>query len=142
MAGHLETYRAVWISGLDRGRLLLAMYEGALAFLKQAEGALEEGDVDRFVHFLGRAQSVISELMATIDRKPNPGLASMLERLYEFMLFQLTEANMLRDPTPIRHVSRLLGRTYEAYRQVILDPSPEVQAILQGATTSVPAAAL
>jgi len=124
---------------MDRGRLLLAMYEGALGFLKQAEVALEGGDIDRFVHCLGRAQSVISELMATIDRRPNPSLASMLERLYEFMLFQLTEANMQRDATPIRHVSQLLGRTYEAYRQVIIDPSPAVQAILRGATTATAA---
>ncbi len=124
---------------MDRGRLLLAMYEGALAFLGQAEAALGDGDVDRFVHCLGRAQGIISELMATIDRRPHPRLAAMLEQLYEFMLFQLTEANVLRDPTPIRHVSRLLGRTYEAYRQVILDPSPEVEAILRGAPTAAPA---
>ena len=140
MAGHLETYRAMWISGMDRGRLLLAMYEGALGFLKQAEAALEGGDVDRFVDRLGRAQEVLSELMATIDRKPHPQLADMLERLYEFMLFQLTEANIQRDVTPIRHVSRLLGRLYEAYRQVLLEPSPDVQAILGGAVMSAPVA--
>jgi flagellar protein FliS len=124
---------------MDRGRLLLAMYEGALAFLGQAEAALGDGDVDRFVHCLGRAQGIISELMATIDRRPHPRLAAMLEQLYEFMLFRLTEANMERDAAPIRHVSRLLGRTYEAYRQVILNPSPEVEAILKGETTTVPA---
>jgi flagellar protein FliS len=140
MAGRLETYRAVWIAGMDRGRLLLAMYEGALGFLRQAEAALEGGDLERFVHALGRAEGVIAELMATIDRRPHPELAGMLERLYEFMLFQLTEANVRRDPAPMRHVARLLARTYEAYRHVILDPSPEVQAILRGAVSSPPAA--
>jgi flagellar protein FliS len=124
---------------MDRGRLLLAMYEGALAFLNQAEAALGDGDVDRFVHCLGRAQGIISELMATIDRRPHPRLAAMLEQLYEFMLFRLTEANMERDAAPIRHVARLLGRTYESYRQVILNPTPEVEAILKGETTTVPA---
>jgi flagellar protein FliS len=133
MAGQLDRYRAVWISGMDRGRLLLAMYEGALGFLHQAAAAMDEGDVDRFSHALSRAQSVISELMATIDRRPSPHLASMLERLYDFMLFQLAEANLARDAAPVRHVARLLGRIHDAYQQVIAHPTPEVEAILEGA---------
>ncbi len=130
MAGHVNAYLAVSIAGMNRGALLLAMYEGALGFLRQAAAAHERGDLHGFARFLRRGQDVIAELVASIDPAPAPRLAALLERLYDFMLFQLTEANLTRDPAPVQDVTRLLARTYEAFRQVILQPTPEVQSIL------------
>lgn len=130
MAGALDAYRTASISAMNRGQLLLAMYEGALGFLKQAAAAHERGDLDRFSYSLRRAQDIIAELLSTLDPKPSPQLAARLESLYDFMLFQLTEANVDRTSAPVQHVIRLLARTYDAYRQIILNPSTEVQAIL------------
>ena len=130
MTGGLETYRAVSFSTMDRGQQLLAIYEGGIGFLKQAVTAHERHDLERFSYFLRRGQDVISELMSSLDPKPAPQLAGRLERLYEFMLFQLSEANLTRKAGPLRQVTPLLARVYDAYRQVILNPTPEVRAIL------------
>lgn len=130
MAGPVSAYRAASISAMNRGQLLLAMYEGALGFLKQAAAAHERGDLHRFSYSLRRAQDIVAELLSTLDPKPAPQLAARLEGLYDFMLFQLTEANVHQASEPVHHVIRLLTRTYDAYRQIILNPSPEVQEIL------------
>jgi flagellar protein FliS len=136
MTGGPNTYRQMFLSTMDRGRLLLAMYEGGIGFLKQAVAAHEAGDLERFSHFLRRGQDVIGELMSSLDPRAEPRLAGMLERLYDFMLFQLTDANVTRETGPIRHVTQLLARLYDAYRGVILNPTPAVQEIL--ATPSRP----
>jgi len=130
MTGGLQTYRSVSFSTMDRGQLLLAIYEGGIGFLKQAVVAHERDDLERFSYFLRRGQDVISELMSSLDPRPAPQLAGRLERLYEFMLFQLSEANLTRKVGPLRQVTPLLARIYHAYRQVILNPTPEVRAIL------------
>jgi flagellar protein FliS len=130
MAGHVNAYLATSIAGMNRGTLLLAMYEGSLGFLRQAVAAHARGDLRGFAHFLRRGQDIIAELLATIDRAPAPRLAENLERLYDFMLFQLTEANCTREAMPVQHVIELLARTYEAFRRVIRQPTPEVETIL------------
>jgi flagellar protein FliS len=136
MTGNVHTYRDVYLSTMDRGRLLLAMYEGAIGFLKQATVAHEQEDIERFSHFLRRGQDVVGELMSSLDHTPAPRLAAMLDRLYDFMLFQLTEANVKRDSQAVRQVIAMLARIYDAYREVILNPTAEVQEALSrpGAT--------
>ena len=88
------------------------------------------GLLERFSHYLRRGQDVIGELMSSLDHTPSPQLAVRLERLYEFMLFQLTEANHTRAAGPVRQVTPLLARVYDAFRHVILNPTPEVRSIL------------
>lgn len=130
MTGGIEAYRRVSVQTMDRGRLLLAMYEGGISFLKQAVAAHGEKDLEAFSRSLRRGQDIVSELMSTLDYEPAPRLAAMLEGIYDFMLFELSEANLLREVQRVEHVIRLLARIYDAYRRVITSPSPDVQAIL------------
>ena len=103
----------------ERGRLLLALYEGALGFLERAAVAHELRDFEHFAHFLGRAQNVISELDSTLDYKQGHELATMLSRLYEFMIFQLTEARRTLNLELVREETNRLRHIYDSYRQVI-----------------------
>ena len=128
----VQAYRAVSVQTMDRGRLLLAMYEGGLGFLRQAVVAHEQGDLETFSRTLRRGQDIISELMASLNREPAPELVTMLEGVYDFMLFELSEANLMREAQRVQQVIRLLARIYDAYRQVITNPSADVQAILAG----------
>ena len=128
----VQAYRAVSVQTMDRGRLLLAMYEGGLGFLRQAVVAHEQGDLETFSRTLRRGQDIISELMASLNREPAPELVTMLEGVYDYMLFELSEANLMREAQRVEHVIRLLARIYDAYRQIITNPSAEVQAILAG----------
>ena len=92
-----STYKSVQITTTDRGRLLLMMYEGAIKFLKQSNAGLEEKDIPKFCRFLSKAQAIIAELMNTLDYEKGGEIAVDLNRLYDFMLFYLTEANLHRD---------------------------------------------
>jgi flagellar protein FliS len=106
---------------LERGRVLLALYEGGLGFLRHAVAAHERNDAERFGHFVGRAEKVVQGLTTALDRDQGGELASILERLYEFMAFRLNEAARTEMVEPVHDVIRQLGRIYESYRQVIGD---------------------
>ena len=113
------TYEAVQITTTDRGRLLLMMYEGAIKFLKQSKLGLESGEIVKFCKYLSRAQAIIAELMNTLDFEKGGTIARDLDRLYDFMLFYLTEANLYRDANRIQKVIGLLDTIYSAYKEII-----------------------
>ena len=113
------TYQNVQITTTDRGRLLLMMYEGAIKFLKQSKAGLEEKDIAKFCRFLNKAQAIIAELMNTLDFEKGGTIARDLDRLYDFMLFYLSEANLYRDGERITRVIGLIETIYSAYREII-----------------------
>lgn len=113
------TYQAVQVTTTDRGRLLLMMYEGAIKFLKQAKSGLEDNDIAKFCRFLSKAQAIIAELMNTLDFEKGGNIARDLDRLYDFMLFYLTEANLYRDAKRIQKTIQLIDTIYTAYKEII-----------------------
>lgn len=113
------TYQNVQITTTDRGRLLLMMYEGAIKFLKQAKVGLEEDDMVKFCRFLSKGQAIIAELMNTLDFEKGGSIARDLDRLYDFMLFYLTEANLHRDSKRVGKVIGLIDTIYSAYKDII-----------------------
>jgi flagellar protein FliS len=113
------TYQNVQITTTDRGRLLLMMYEGAIKFLKQSKAGLEEKDIAKFCRFLSKGQAIIAELMNTLDFEKGGTIARDLDRLYDFMLFYLSEANLYRDAERVNRVIHLLDIIYSAYKEII-----------------------
>ena len=114
-----SAYKSVQVTTTDRGRLLLMMYEGAIKFLKQSKAGLEENDIPKFCRFLSKGQAIIAELMNTLDFEKGGTIARDLDRLYDFMLFYLTEANLHRDAQRITRVIGLLDIIYGAYKEII-----------------------
>lgn len=131
-----QVYQSVHVTTTDRGRLLLMMYDGAIKFLKQAKQGLDENDIARFCRFLSKAQAIIAELMNTLDFEKGGKIARDLDRLYDFMLFYLTEANLYRDSQRIMKTIGLLDTIYSAYREVILGRKDEESAVEEASSAA------
>jgi len=114
-----KQYTNVQISTVDRGKLLLMMYDGGINFLKHAKDGLVNKDIVKFCRFLSKAQAIIAELMNTLDFEKGGTIARDLDRLYDFMLFYLTEANLQKDPNKVQRVINLLETIASAYREII-----------------------
>jgi flagellar protein FliS len=114
-----QSYQSVQVATIDRGKLLLMMYDGAIKFLNHAKDGLEAKDLQKFARFLSKSQAIIAELMNTLDFEKGGEIAKDLDRLYDFMLFYLTEANIQKDPKKIGRVIGLLETIGGAYREII-----------------------
>jgi flagellar protein FliS len=123
-----QRYQHVQFSTADRGRLLMLMFEGALKFLARADRALAAGNLADFGHNLGRAQAVIAELMHTLDHVAGGVIAANLERLYQFMLDHLVEANLQKSARHVTQVSRLLEVIAGAYETILAQGAAHVDA--------------
>ena len=128
-----NAYQTVQVTTTDRGRLLLMMYEGAIKFLRQAKAGLEENDIAKFCRFLSKGQAIIAELMNTLDFEKGGSIARDLDRLYDFMLFYLTESNLHRDAKRVAKVIELLDTIYSAYKEIIEGEKKAVSATEQAA---------
>jgi flagellar secretion chaperone FliS len=111
-------YRRAEVGTADRRRLLMMMFDGALAFLGRAERDLADGALDGFAHHLGRAQAIIAELLHTLDHEAGGDIAGELARLYDFMLDHLVEANVRKSPSHVAAVRRVLGVIAGAFREI------------------------
>jgi len=119
MHDYVQRYAAAQVTMVDRERLLLLVFEGGIKFLRLTREALAAGDLQRFGEHLSRAQAIISELLGTLDYEAGGTVASELGRLYDFMLFHLTEANAHKS---LRHVDEVLlvfQTIADAYREVL-----------------------
>ena len=119
-------YQQAQFATVDRGQLLLMMFDGAERFLTQAEQRLPANDVTGFVTALGRAQAVIAELLSTLDHHRGGEIARNLDRLYRFMLDHLVEANVSKSTRQVGQVKRILGIIGGAYREVLRNGLPQL----------------
>ena len=76
--------------------LTLMLYNGAIKFCMQGKQAIEDKNIQEAHRLIMRAQDIIVELQATLDLKYP--IAEELDRIYDFILDQLREANISKNP--------------------------------------------
>lgn len=74
-----------------------------------------------------KAQNVLRELQISLDMNAPGDFSQRMWNLYDFMIVQLQEANLKKDPEPIRVVDRLLGEIRDAWA-TMLERNPETTA--------------
>jgi len=119
-------YQQAQFQTVDRGQLLLMMFDGGERFLSQAEQQLSGGDVPGFLQALGRGQAIIAELLSTLDHQRGGEIARNLDRLYRFMLDHLLEATVAKSGRHVGQVRRILGIIAGAYREVLRNGIPQL----------------
>lgn len=119
-------YQQAQFQTVDRGQLLLMMFDGGDRFLTQAEQRLAGGDVPGFANALSRAQAIIAELLSTLDHAKGGEVARNLDRLYRFMLDHLMEANLAKSARHVLQVRRIFGIIGGAYREILRNGMPQL----------------
>jgi flagellar secretion chaperone FliS len=114
---YANRYTQAQVTSVDRKQLLLL--DGGLTFLRRARAGLAAGNLNEYAENLRRAQAVISELLSTLDHEAGGQIAADLARLYEFMLFHLTEGNAKKSVQHLDDVERVLATVADAYHQII-----------------------
>ena len=121
-------YRKTQVNTVDRGRLIVLLYEGAINFLNKAENCLQEDDIVGANNLLNRAQDIIDELNAALNMDLGGEIAQNLRRLYLFMGDQLVQAKVRASADPIKEVVRMLSSLNQAWREAVT--KPEAQEVL------------
>lgn len=121
---YAKAYQAQSILTASPGQLVLLMYDGALRFMAQARAAfaLPEDSPRRIeqIHTaLLRAQAIITELRADLDMKAGGEVATNLDRLYDYHLRRLVEANLKKTEAPVIEVEGLVRTLRDAWAEML-----------------------
>lgn len=110
-------YQSNQVSMASPEKLLLMAYDGAIRFARVGLEKMREGVLDEKSSGLGRAQSIIAELLAGLNPEHDPELVSNLARLYEYMFNRLSVANLNDDERAAAEVIGMLVELRESWAQ-------------------------
>jgi flagellar protein FliS len=111
-------YRAAGIENAPPLKLVQMLYEGALRFLGQAEGAHAAGELARFQERCLRVLAILTELRAALDPAQAPELAANLESLYLFAEAGVREAMDHDSPAPFASARDVLTTLLDGWKRL------------------------
>lgn len=114
-----RAYQNVNVQTATPGQILLRLYEGAIRFTRQAQEAIEADDPAMKGQYISKTMAIIDELIAALDHSSAPELCANLERLYLFMIDQLSLANSKMDPEPLESVIEHLTSLHDTWKQAV-----------------------
>lgn len=124
-----QQYKKTQVATVDRGRLIVLLYEGAISFLMKSKACLDDNDIPSACNFINRAQDIIEELNSSLNMDEGGDIAANLRRLYMFMGDELVKAKIKQNGDTLDDVIRMLSTLNDAWRQAVA--SPEAQEVLQ-----------
>lgn len=99
-------------------RLILMLYDGALANLNRARLALNDNRKQEAHRYIQKSQDILFELLACINEEQGDVIAQNLKQLYLYMIDQLTKANIRKNAEMLGEPETLLRQLREAWGQI------------------------
>ena len=124
-----KAYLSTLVRTGNRMDLVLALYEGASAFVKQAMEAVEEENDQARSEAIHRASKILMALCESLDYTQSGTLPGKLFAIYTYQLQQLLEANRTNSLEPLQSVKSTLGILLNGWKEVA--QSDEANAIRQ-----------
>lgn len=118
-------YQNTQVTTVDKGRLIVLLYDGAIKFLHQACDCNQAGDVSGKSNYVNRALDIINELNQSLNMTDGGEIAKNLRRLYLFMADHLIQGKIRKDTAHIQTVINMLGTLNDAWNQVINQPEAQ-----------------
>lgn len=103
----------------DPGEILLALYDGAIKFCKQARIAIETQNPAQKGQKIGSVMAILTELSATLDHDRAPELCENLARLYDYLIDRLQVASSQMDLDSLDEVTTHLQKLRETWGEAV-----------------------
>lgn len=120
MSFALNKYRSTRTITVSPLQVLLQLYDGALKYLRTGADAIDAKDPATRGVALSKAHAIVSELQATLDDSQAPELCEQLSSLYDFVLQQITTANLKSETKPIEDAIKILVELRSAWRELAM----------------------
>ncbi|MBL8730103.1 MAG: flagellar export chaperone FliS [Planctomycetes bacterium] len=116
------TYQRNAVLNASPEKLVQLLYDGAIKHLEKSRIGLADGKTARSADVgqsLGKAMGILGELRASLDHAAGGEIARDLDRLYEFTLDQLSQANLHRTPVGVENALRVVRTLKEGWDGVV-----------------------
>ncbi len=99
--------------------LVSMLFEGFLAALAEARGAMLAGHIEAKGRAIGRALRIVDEgLNASLNLSEGGAIAANLRNLYNYITMRLTHANLRNDAAALEECGRLIEPLRSAWSEI------------------------
>ncbi len=113
----MNAYQKNAIMTASPAELTLMLYDGAIKFCNIALTAIEKNDVQRAHENIKKAEAIITELRASLDRKYP--VWEDFERVYEYIYRNLVEANIRKDAGALEEALGRIREMRDTWKEVM-----------------------
>lgn len=97
--------------------LTLMLYEGAIKFCNIAITAIEQKDIEKAHTNIVKTERIIEHFRLTLDTKYE--VAKDFDRVYEYLLHRLLQANIKKDKEILEEVNEHLRSMRDTWKEVM-----------------------
>lgn len=113
----VNIYKKQSVETLSPQRLLIMMYDGAIANAEKAKKAINNKDIEKANKYTLKTQEIIYELINSLNM--DFSISENLFSLYEFLIQQLIEANINKDCQKIEIVLDFLKELRDTWQEAM-----------------------
>ena len=107
------------VAGASAHGLVALLFDGFVAAVHRAKGAIRSGDISAKGQAIGHAVRIIDEgLKAALDLKAGGKLAADLSDLYAYVCMRLIQANLNSDEAALDECLALLAPLRDAWQAI------------------------
>jgi flagellar protein FliS len=128
MTNASRAYARVRNETASKERLMVLLFETALRHMRVAAAALDKNDHKAADHSLGKASSIVAELLSTLDRSRAPELFDNLSSVYVFVGDRLLRGRLSRSSALVREAERVFAPVAEAFGDAVKQVESGAQA--------------
>lgn len=100
-------------------KLITLLFDGYMEAIRQARGAMRNGQIEAKGKAIGRAARIVEEgLKASLNVQAGGALALDLQALYDYLAKRLTLANLRNDEAMLDECVRLMEPLRDAWRDI------------------------
>ncbi len=114
----MNIYQKQGIDGASKGKIVLFLLDGTLKFLRIACKSIDNADIEGAHNNIIKAENIIFELMSTLNMDVKE-ISTNLMKLYDFMVWQLIEANKTKNKQLVEDVMKLVEPLRDAWKEVV-----------------------
>ena len=113
-----SVYREVSITTSSQTQLVVMLYDGAIRFLRRGIEAIEKNDIEAKAAASDRALAIVQHLHLSLDMDRGQEISANLERLYSFVITQITEGSSGLQPRKLEEAIKVLDTLRSAWAEV------------------------
>ncbi|MCG3128331.1 MAG: hypothetical protein CHACPFDD_03214 [Phycisphaerae bacterium] len=100
-------------------QLHLMLLDGAIRFCVQGLDAIARQDIEGNFNALDRAQRIVLQMRAGLNREISPQLVDQMSALYHYIYMQLVDGSVQRNATAIENALKILRHQRETWVMLI-----------------------
>ena len=113
-----QAYATTQISTASSVQIVVLLYDGAISSIKLAQEGILNNNFQDKARFLDRALRIVGELSASLNMEVGGNISTDLRRLYEYIQYELTQANMKNESACLEGPIRCLSVIREAWQEL------------------------